>query len=91
MFESAKKNLRIQKYLDTCGRGLNGYKATNLNMHLLAVCSAETNPVLSVSYQHTCRHDNLALKPQRCMESMGLSFVLLKTDMLTLFLKCLTV
>ena len=23
VFESGKKNLRIQKYLDTCGRGLN--------------------------------------------------------------------
>ena len=86
MFESAKKSLRIQKYLDTCGRGLNEYKATKLNTHLLEVCSAETNPVFSVSYRHTYRHDNLELKPaQRCMESMGLSFVAVETDIIEVF------
>ena len=86
IFESAKKNLRIQKYLDTCGRGLNEYKATKLNMHLPEVCSEETNPVFSVSYQHTYRHDNLELKPaQRCMESMGSSFVALETDIIEVF------
>ena len=55
-------------------------------MHLPEVCSEETNPVFSVSYQHTYRHDNLELKPaQRCMESMGSSFVALETDIIEVF------
>ena len=29
MFESGKKKLRIQKYPDTCGRGLSGKKNTS--------------------------------------------------------------
>ena len=85
MFESATKNLRIEKYLDTCGRGLNEYKATKLNMHLPEVCSEETKSCF-LSFLPTYRHDNLELKPaQRCMESMGSSFVALETDIIEVF------